>query len=37
MFLLAKLVMNNLYCQVSPGNFYKELNMKEIPTQLDQA
>ncbi|GLA90300.1 hypothetical protein AtubIFM56815_005863 [Aspergillus tubingensis] len=37
MFLLAKLVINNLYCQVSPGDLYKELNTKEIPTQLDQA
>ncbi|OJI88606.1 hypothetical protein ASPTUDRAFT_134937 [Aspergillus tubingensis CBS 134.48] len=37
MFLLAKLVMNNLYCQVSSGKLYDELKTKQIPTQLDQA
>ncbi|XRM43507.1 hypothetical protein ABZX51_006682 [Aspergillus tubingensis] len=37
MFLLAKLVMNNLYCQVSSGKLYEELKTKQIPTQLDQA
>ncbi|PYH29359.1 uncharacterized protein BO87DRAFT_430645 [Aspergillus neoniger CBS 115656] len=37
MFLLAKLAMNNLYCQVSASSLFNELKTKDIPSQLDQA
>ncbi|KGO58231.1 hypothetical protein PEX2_067410 [Penicillium expansum] len=37
MFLLAKLVMNNLFSQISPVALFKELEAKEIPTQIEEA